>query len=170
MTALSDDDEFGCLPIGDAGNTSSYGATADERMNPFSDSPHDERNRHPDRRRSRTAWRSLPLAPAAAARPAALDLFQRVCSFPVMLASLLVGRRLATDAFSTSIQICGGMSRSARRFSQLTIGRPRISIPSPSRDNRGWPTNGWGTLCWQRAYRLEGLRGLEVLIFCWGVP
>ena len=34
---------------------------------------------------------SLPLAPQTATLPSAVGLFQRVCSFPVMLASLLVG-------------------------------------------------------------------------------
>jgi hypothetical protein len=105
----------------------------------------------------------LPLAPEAAARASAAGLFQRVCSFPVMLASLLVGvvfvwgRLFNVDPdLWWHIKVGETILR--------THQWPTTDIYSFTVNGQPWLAYEWlGDVLLAGAYRLAGLPGLVAI-------
>jgi len=111
---------------------------------------------------------SLPLAPQAADRASAVGVFQRVCSFPVMLASLLVG---VVFVWARLFNVDPDLWWHVKVGETIlrTHQWPTTDIYSFTVNGQPWLAYEWlGDVLLAAAYRLAGLPGLAAFLIVVG--
>jgi hypothetical protein len=110
----------------------------------------------------------LPLAPGADAKASRIGLLQRVCSFPAMLASLLVG---TVACYARLFIVDPDLWWHVKVGETILATRhwPTTDIYSFTVPGQPWLAYEWlGDLVLAAGYRLGGVRGLEVLMILLG--